>query len=305
MSRVLVTGGAGFLGRVLVERLVADGVDVVVLDNLSSASPLPLPDRARLVEGDVIDPPPLGGPFDRIFHLASPASPPRFMARPVETLRAGAEGTRRMLELAEGTGTRFLLASTSEVYGDPEEHPQKEDYRGAVAVTSLRAPYDEAKRYAEALVYAFRRAGRVPDSRVARIFNTYGPGMDPSDGRVVSNFVVQALKGEPLTVYGEGTQTRSFCYVDDLVDGLLRLMESDYEDPVNLGMPAEMTVLELADMVAQVVADTGIRHVELPDADPARRCPDISRARSVLSWEPTTRLREGLELTVDYFRSLM
>ncbi len=305
MSRALVTGGAGFLGRVLIDRLVADGTEVVALDNLSSPSPLPLPGDTPLVVGDVIDPPSLEGPFDTIFHLASPASPPRFMARPVETLRTGGEGTYRMLELAEQWGARFLLASTSEIYGDPEEHPQREDYRGAVAVTSLRAPYDEAKRYAEALVYAFGRAGRVAESRVARIFNTYGPGMDPEDGRVVSNFIVQALKGEPLTIYGDGTQTRSFCYVDDLIDGLLRLEASSVTEPVNLGMPVELTVLELAELVAEVVGDTGVRHVALPDADPARRCPDITRARTELGWEPVTDLREGLRQTAEYFRSLV
>lgn len=305
MTKALVTGGAGFLGRVLVSRLLEAGTEVVALDNLSSPSPLPLPEEARLVVGDVIDPPDLEGPFDTIFHLGSPASPPRFMARPVETLRAGAEGTYRMLELAERWGSRLVLASTSEIYGDPEEHPQHEAYRGAVAVTSLRAPYDEAKRYAEALVYAFRTSGRVKNSRVARIFNTYGPGMDPEDGRVVSNFIVQALKGEPLTIYGDGTQTRSFCYVDDLIEGLIRLEASSFTGPVNLGMPLELTVLELAGLVAEVVGDTGLRHVTLPDADPARRCPDITTARKELGWEPVTDLRTGLGHTAEYFRSLV
>ena len=305
MSNVLVTGGAGFLGRALVERLLAAGDEVVVLDNMSSASPLPVPAGAEVVVGDVTLPPRLDHRFDRVFHLASPASPPRFMAQPVETLRTGAEGTRSILDLAESWGSRVLFASTSEVYGDPESHPQREDYKGAVAVTSLRAPYDEAKRYGEALVYAYRRSGRVTDSRVARIFNTYGPGMDPSDGRVVSNFLVQALKGEPLTIYGDGTHTRSFCYLDDLVEGLILLERSDYSDPVNLGMPVEMTVLELAEAVAEVIGDTGLRFEKLPDADPARRCPDITLARSLLGWEPRTDLATGLRKTAEYFRSLL
>lgn len=305
MSRVLVTGGAGFLGRAVVERLIQAGDEVVVLDDLSSSSPLPLPGDARLVVGNVIDPPDVGGPFDRVFHLASPASPPRFMERPVESLRTGAEGTRRILDLVERWEARILFTSTSEIYGDPEVHPQPEDYCGAVEVTTLRAPYDEAKRYAEALIYAYRRTGRVPESRVARVFNTYGPGMDPEDGRVVSNLLVQALKGEPLTIYGDGNQTRSFCYVDDLIEGLLRLERSDYPGPVNLGSPHEMTINQLAGLVADVVDDTGRVHLDLPDADPARRRPDISLARRLLDWEPTTDLRTGIERTAEYFRSLV
>jgi UDP-glucuronate decarboxylase len=209
-----------------------------------------------------------------------------------------------MLDRAKAWSARLILTSTSEIYGDPEVHPQAEDYRGSVDVTSPRACYDEAKRYAEALVYAYRRAGRLADSRVARVFNTYGPGMDPGDGRVVSNFVVQALRGEPLTIYGDGSQTRSFCFVDDLIEGLVRLADSDVAEPVNLGNPAEFTINELADRVAALVGDTGRVFVELPEADPKRRRPDISRARDHLRWEPEIGLESGLEQTVRFFEEI-
>jgi nucleoside-diphosphate-sugar epimerase len=285
--------------------LLEVGQDVVVLDNLSSPSPLGVPAGARLVVGDVIDPPELEGLFTRIYHLASPASPPRFLSDPIGTLRAGAEGTRRMLDLAARWKARFFFTSTSEVYGDPEVHPQSEGYAGAVSLTSSRACYDEAKRYGEALVYAYRRAGVVEDSRVARIFNTYGPGMDPGDGRIMSNFLVQALQGRALTVYGDGTQTRSFCYVDDLVDGLIRLADSDHRAPVNLGNPHEVTVNELADLVAAVVGDTGREYQELPEGDPQRRRPDITLARRVLGWEPSVTLAAGMERTRAYFEAVL
>ncbi|HAX82019.1 MAG TPA: NAD-dependent dehydratase [Actinobacteria bacterium] len=303
--RVLVTGGAGFLGRALVSRLLAVGDDVVVLDNLSSPSPLGVPDGARLIVGDVIDPPDVGGPFARIFHMASPASPPRYLLDPIGTLRAGAEGTRRMLDLAGSWGARLLYTSTSEVYGDPEVHPQSESYSGSVSLLSSRACYDEAKRYGEALVYAYRRAGVVEDSRVARIFNTYGPGMDPADGRIVSNLLVQALKGQPLTIYGDGAQTRSFCYVDDMIEGLLRLAESDHRAPMNLGNPDEITISQFADVVAQMVGDTGREHRALPEGDPQRRRPDINLARRVLGWEPSVSLAIGMERTRTYFEGLL
>ncbi|MCP4224231.1 MAG: NAD-dependent epimerase/dehydratase family protein, partial [Actinomycetia bacterium] len=241
MTRALVTGGAGFLGRRLGSWLLDEGFEVVVLDNLSSPSPLGPPTGAVFVEGTVVDPPELPGRFDRIYHLASPASPPRYLQDPIGTLRTGAEGTRQMLDLAQKHQARFLLASTSEVYGDPAEHPQREEYTGSVQVTSTRACYDEAKRYAEALTYAYQRQGRVPDIGVVRIFNTYGPGMAPDDGRVVSNFINQALAGKRLTIYGDGSQTRSFCFVDDLVRGIWQLSNSEFNEPVNIGNPQEMS----------------------------------------------------------------
>lgn len=304
MTTALVTGGAGFLGRSLSQRLLTEGYEVVVLDDMSSPSPLGAPEGAVVIEGSVVDPPALPYEFDRIYHLASPASPPRYLQDPIGTLRTGGEGTRRMLDLAEAHGARILFASTSEVYGDPSEHPQTEAYPGNVSVTSSRACYDEAKRYAEALVYAYARSGRVTDSRVARIFNTYGPGMAPDDGRVVSNFITQALDGEPLTIYGDGSQTRSFCYVDDLIEGLWRLSESDFTEPVNLGNPQELTMTQLAEQVMALVGETEIVYEALPESDPARRKPDISRAESELGWRPTASLREGLPPTVEYFRSV-
>jgi dTDP-glucose 4,6-dehydratase len=306
MTRALVTGGAGFLGRTLASRLLDEGFDVVVLDNLSSPSPLGPPEGATFFEGDVVDPPPgLPGPIDRIYHLASPASPPRYLLDPIGTLRTGAEGTRRMLDLAEMHGARFLLASTSEVYGDPSEHPQREEYTGSVQVTSTRACYDEAKRYAEALTYAYHRQNRVPEIRVARIFNTYGPAMAPDDGRVVSNFVNQALAGQRLTIYGDGSQTRSFCYVDDLVEGLWRLANSNVTEPVNIGNPEEMSMRQLAKIIAEEIGDTGVDYLPLPESDPARRRPDITRARTLLDWRPTVGLADGLPPTIVYFRSLI
>jgi nucleoside-diphosphate-sugar epimerase len=305
MTRALVTGGAGFLGRRLSERLLEEGFDVTVLDNLSSPSPLGPPGGADFIEGTVVDPPDLPGPFDRIYHLASPASPPRYLQDPIGTLRTGAEGTRSMLDLAQRNGARFLLASTSEVYGDPAEHPQREEYTGSVQVTSTRACYDEAKRYAEALTYAYHRQGRVEEIRVVRIFNTYGPGMAPDDGRVVSNFINQALSGRRLTIYGDGSQTRSFCFLDDLIEGIWRLSNSDVSEPVNIGNPEEMSMGQLATIIAAEVADTGIDYLPLPESDPARRRPDIGRARSLLGWEPGVGLSQGLPPTIDYFRSLI
>ena len=305
MSRALVTGGAGFLGRRLSVKLMGEGFDVVVLDDLSSPSPLGPADGVQFVEGSVVDPPNLPGTFDRIYHFASPASPPRYLLDPIGTLRTGAEGTRRMLDLAEAHDARFLLASTSEVYGDPTEHPQREEYTGSVQVTSTRACYDEAKRYAEALTYAYHRTERVAEIRVVRIFNTYGPGMAPDDGRVVSNFITQALLGRPLTIYGDGSQTRSFCYVDDLIEGIWRLSNADVTTPVNIGNPEELSMKELASVVAGVVGDTGIDYRPLPESDPARRRPDIGRARELLRWEPHVGLNEGLPPTIEYFRSVV
>ncbi|NNL69158.1 MAG: NAD-dependent epimerase/dehydratase family protein [Acidimicrobiia bacterium] len=305
MTRALVTGGAGFVGRTLASRLLDEGFEVIVLDNLSSPSPLGPPEGVTFIEGDVVDPPDLPGTIDRIYHLASPASPPRYLLDPIGTLLTGAEGTRRMLDLAERHGARFLFASTSEVYGDPTEHPQREEYTGSVQVTSTRACYDEAKRYAEALTYAYHRQNRVAEIRVARIFNTYGPAMAPDDGRVVSNFVNQALAGRHLTIYGDGSQTRSFCYVDDLVEGLWLLSNSDVTDPVNLGNPEEMSMRQLATIIAEEIGDSGVDYFPLPESDPARRRPDITRARTLLGWEPSIGLAEGLVPTIHYFRSLI
>lgn len=304
MTRVLITGGAGFVGRNLAERLVNNGVDVVVLDNLSSPSPIPLPQDVEFIHGSVVDPQQIDGPIDTIFNLASPASPPRYVLDPIGTLRTGAEGARRMLDLAEAHGAVFLQASTSEIYGDPTVHPQNESYNGNVDVTSPRACYDEAKRYAEALTQAYRRTGAVRNVRIARIFNTYGPGMAPDDGRVITNFVTQALAGEPLTIYGDGSQTRSFCYVDDLVEGLIRLAASDITDPVNLGNPSELTMAEVADLVSALIGDTGRTYKELPHADPTRRRPDITKARTELGWEPAIEFPDGLERAIRYLESL-
>jgi dTDP-glucose 4,6-dehydratase len=304
VQRVLIAGGAGFAGRNLAERLSTDGVDVVVIDNLSSPSPLPIPPNAEFIEASVVDPFEVDGPLDVVFNLASPASPPRYVLDPVGTLRTGAEGTRRLLDLAERKNAVFLMASTSEIYGDPLVHPQSEDYNGNVDVTSPRACYDEAKRYAEAMVFAYRRTGAVTNSRIARIFNTYGPGMAPDDGRVITNFITQALAGEPLTIFGDGSQTRSFCFVDDLVDGLIRLAESDETEPVNLGNPSERTMADVADQVSGLIGDTGRVYVELPHADPTRRRPVITRARTLLGWEPKVTFEDGLPQTVEYLTSL-
>ena len=302
--KLLVTGGAGFIGYNLVRELLTEGHDVVVLDNRQSSSPLQDHADALYIDGDVVDPPTVVGRFDMIFHLASVASPPRYLADPIGTMRTGSEGTRNMLERASSDAATFVFASTSEIYGNPMVHPQPETYLGNVDVTSPRACYDEAKRFGEALTHTYRRQGLVQQTRVARIFNTYGPAMDPHDGRVVTNFLVQALSGEPLTIYGDGEQTRSFCYVDDLVAGLILLSRTAETSPVNLGNPSEMTINDLADVVARLVGDTGRDYRTLPDSDPALREPDISRARTVLDWHPTTDLEQGLEKTIDYLRSL-
>lgn len=304
MTRALVTGGAGFIGHNLVTALLAVGTEVVVLDNHSSSGPVAVPVDACFVEGDVVDPPPLGQRFDVIYHLASVASPPRFLADPIGTLRAGAEGTRQMLDRAAHDDALLLFASTSEVYGDPLEHPQSETYFGNVDITSQRACYDEAKRYGEALAQAYRRTGAVPDIRIARIFNTYGPAMAPDDGRVVTNLLMQSLTDQPLTIYGDGSQTRSFCYVDDLVDGLLRLAASTVHEPVNLGNPREMTINEFADEVERLTGHSGREYRKLPPSDPVRRRPDITRARTLLGWEPETDLDTGLRRTIDYLSAL-
>jgi UDP-glucuronate decarboxylase len=309
----LVAGGAGFIGSHLCDRLIADGATVVCLDNFISGRRKNVEHLERhpgftLVEHDVIDPLPLwlrGGraPVTRIFNLACAASPPHYQDDPEHTLLSSVMGTRNLLRLAEETGARLLLASTSEVYGEPEVHPQTEDYRGSVSCTGPRACYDEGKRAAETLLFDFIRAGRC-EARVARIFNTYGPRMRADDGRVVSNVVCQALEGDPITMYGDGSQTRSFCFVDDTVEGLVRLMASDRaaDRPVNIGNPEELSV---RDLIARVIAMTGsaspIVRMPLPTDDPSRRKPDISRAIELLQWLPRVDLDHGLAATIAWF----
>lgn len=304
--RVLITGVAGFLGSHLADRLVADGHDVVGLDNFITGSPdnishLLKNDHFSFYEHDVTEFIYVAGVLDGVFHFASPASPVDYLELPIQTLKVGSLGTHKALGLAKAKGARFLLASTSEVYGDPEIHPQNESYWGHVNPVGPRGVYDEAKRFAEAMTMAYQRYHGV-ETRIVRIFNTYGPRMRPNDGRVVSNFCVQALKGEPLTVYGDGSQTRSFCYVDDLVDGICRLFHSDYPDPVNIGNPAEFTVRQLADLVIEITGSSSdIELGPLPEGDPKVRQPDISLARDTLGWEPQIDLRQGLEKTIAYF----
>jgi nucleoside-diphosphate-sugar epimerase len=310
----LVAGGAGFIGSHLCRALLDRGEHVICLDNLQTARAsnlLGLEGHARFefVHADVVDPLPetvlaRTSRFQRIYNLACAASPPHYQADPEHTMLTNVVGTDRLLRLAEASGARFLLTSTSEVYGDPECHPQREDYRGWVSCTGPRACYDEGKRAAEAMAFDFSRLGRA-DVRVARIFNTYGPNMNPDDGRVVSNLICQVLSGEPVTIYGDGSQTRSFCYVADMVEALNRLMECELEalEPVNLGNPEERTVRELLDAIlSHVPQPIELRHLPLPTDDPRRRRPDISRAQTLLGWCPRTPLTTGLRRTIDWFR---
>lgn len=306
--RIVLSGAAGFLGSHLADRLVAEGHDVVGVDNLVTGS---LKNLVHLrespafsfIEHDVSKPLFVEGPIDGVMHFASAASPVDYLELPIQTLKVGSLGTHNMLGLALANDARFLLASTSEVYGDPDVHPQVETYWGNVNPIGPRGVYDEAKRFAEAMAMAYHRVHGV-QVRVARIFNTYGPRMRPADGRVVSNFLVQALRGEPLTVYGDGSQTRSFCYVDDLVEGFIRLFASDHVGPVNLGNPNEFSILELAEAVREEVgSDSPIDRRPLPEDDPKVRRPDISLAGRVLDgWQPRVQLREGLRKTIPYFR---
>lgn len=307
-GRVLVTGGAGFIGSHLCELLLDDGFDVLCVDNFYSStrdniSHLMENPRFEVIRHDVTFP--LFVEVDQIFHLACPASPVHYQRDPVQTTKTAVHGSINMLGLAKRTGARILLTSTSEVYGDPLVHPQSEDYWGNVNPIGPRACYDEGKRAAETLFFDYHRQHGL-DIKVARLFNTYGPRMHPHDGRVVSNFVVSALAGEPLTVYGDGSQTRSFCYVSDLIEGLLILMNSasDVTGPINLGNPGEFTIRELADLVIEMTGTTaGICHLPLPTDDPTRRQPDITRAREQLHWSPSVSLRDGLVPTIEYFRA--
>jgi len=308
--RILVTGGAGFLGSHLCARLLREGHEVLCVDNFYTSTKhniLELLDdrRFELMRHDVTFP--LFVEVDQIFNLACPASPIHYQTDPVQTTKTNVHGAINMLGLAKRLGATILQASTSEVYGDPQVHPQSEDYWGHVNPIGERACYDEGKRCAETLFFDYHRQQQLP-IKVIRIFNTYGPHMHPHDGRVVSNFIVQALKGAPLTLYGDGSQTRSFCYVDDLVDGIVRMMQSpeDVIGPVNLGNPDEFTMVELAQLVLEMTGSRSeLRHGPLPSDDPSRRCPDITRARTLLDWQPTTKLREGLKPTIAYFDKLL
>jgi dTDP-glucose 4,6-dehydratase len=304
--RVLVTGAAGFLGSHLTDRLLGEGHTVLGVDNLSTGDPenlahLVREPRFRFEPRDICQPfdP---GPVDYVFNMASPASPPEYLRLAIETLRVGSIGTENTLEIAAKYGAGHLHASTSECYGDPLVHPQTEDYWGNVNPVGPRSVYDEAKRYAEALVMAYHRSRGV-NTHLVRIFNTYGPRLHPSDGRVISNFMMQALRGEPLTIYGNGNQTRSFCYVTDLIEGILLLSRSAEHLPVNLGNPTEFTILECAQAVLEATGSKSELCFEsLPEDDPARRCPDIAKARALLGWEPRIGLKEGLEKSLDFFK---
>ncbi|QIR39073.1 SDR family oxidoreductase [Tolypothrix sp. PCC 7910] len=304
--RILVTGGAGFLGSHLIDRLITDGHEILCLDNFYTGNKdnivkwLDNP-YFELIRHDITEP--IRLEVDQIYHLACPASPVHYQYNPVKTVKTNVMGTLNMLGLAKRVKARFFLASTSEVYGDPEVHPQTEEYRGSVNPIGIRSCYDEGKRIAETLAFDYYRQNKV-DIRVVRIFNTYGPRMLENDGRVVSNFIVQALRGEPLTVYGDGSQTRSFCYVSDLVEGFIRLMNSDYVGPVNLGNPDEYTILELAEAVQNLInPEAKIKFEPIPSDDPRRRRPDITKAKTLLNWEPTVPLQQGLKLTVEDFRN--
>ncbi|HSE52955.1 MAG TPA: UDP-glucuronic acid decarboxylase family protein [Gemmatimonadales bacterium] len=304
--RLVLTGAAGFIGSHLTDRLLAEGHEVIGLDNLLTGdrrnlSHLKRGARFRLVEQDVSQPFRVDGAVDGVLHFASAASPPDYQQWPIETLMVGSYGTHRGLALAQEKGARFFLASTSEVYGDPLVHPQPESYRGNVNPVGPRAMYDEAKRFAEAITSSFHRTYGT-DTRIVRIFNTYGPRMRPEDGRVVSNFIVQALRGEPITIYGDGSQSRSFCYVSDLVDGIYRLFQSDRTEPTNLGNPAEFTVAELAELVLELTGSRSpVVRKPLPEDDPKVRQPDITHAKAALGWQPRVPLRDGLARTIEYF----
>ena len=309
--RCVVTGGAGFIGSHLCDRLLQEGSDVVCVDNLITGFVENLANhrqnpRLTFLQADITQPFVVDGSVDAIYHLASPASPRGYLRRPLQTALVNSIGTNRVLELAVATGARFLLASTSEAYGDPLVHPQTEDYWGNVNPNGIRSCYDEGKRFAEALTMVYFRESRV-DARIARIFNTYGPRSDPDDGRLVPNFITQALAARPMTVYGDGSQTRSLCFVNDLVDGLTRMMESSTAGGrvINLGNPDERTVLELAEVIKRLSGSLSpIEFVDpISEDDPHRRCPDVSRARQELGWEPRVGLEEGLHETMEWFRA--
>jgi nucleoside-diphosphate-sugar epimerase len=310
VSRVVVAGGAGFIGSHVCDRLIERGDDVIAVDNFvtgarSNVAHLAREERFQLVEHDVCEPLEIDGDVYAVLDLASPASPKDFAVLPLEILAVGSAGTRNLLELARGKGARFLITSTSEVYGEPLVHPQPESYWGNVNPIGPRSCYDESKRFAEALTMAYHRHAGV-DVRIVRVFNTYGPRMKPGDGRVVSNFLVQALSGAPITIYGDGSQTRSFCYVDDEVTGILAVLDGPLTGPVNVGNPSEFTVRELAELVVELTGTgSSIVREPLPVDDPTRRRPDATLAREQLGWEPKIELREGLARTAEWLRSVL
>jgi dTDP-glucose 4,6-dehydratase len=307
--RTVITGGAGFIGSHLCERFLTEGHEVICVDNLITGSLANIEhlrgnDHFSFIRHDISHPLELDGPVDHVLHFASPASPVDYLRHPIPTLKVGSLGTHNTLGLAKAKNARFLLASTSEIYGDPLQHPQREEYWGNVNPIGVRGCYDEAKRFAEAITMAYHRHHGV-NTHIIRIFNTYGPFMRLDDGRVLPNFVGQALRGEPLTIYGDGSQTRSFCYVSDLVEGIVRLLRTDFHEPVNLGNPNEVTILEFArEILALTGSQSPLVNKPLPADDPKVRRPDITRARRLLGWEPTIDRHEGLRRTVDHFRKI-
>ena len=309
MARIVVLGASGFLGSHLCDELIARGDDVVGIDDLSSSTganlkALESEPRFTFLKGDIAKGIPVRGTVDAVMNFASPASPPRYLEMPIQTLRTGSQGTDNALQFALENNARFIMASTSEVYGDPTITPQVETYWGNVNSIGERSCYDEAKRYAEALCMAYWREYQA-NIGIVRIFNTYGPRLDPTDGRVVSNFVCQAIQGQDLTVYGDGSQTRSFCYVDDEIRGILALLDSNERGPINIGNPVEFTMLELAELVLELTgSQSQLAYEALPADDPLQRCPDITLARKLLKWEPTVDIREGLKNTIDWFRKV-
>jgi dTDP-glucose 4,6-dehydratase len=305
--RTVITGGAGFIGSHLCQRFLARGDEVICVDNLITGALANIEhlrgnDRFTFLHHDISHPLEIDGAVDNVLHFASPASPVDYLRHPIPTLKVGSLGTHNTLGLAKLKNARFIVASTSEVYGDPDVHPQREDYWGHVNCVGVRGCYDESKRFAEAIVMAYHRTHTV-NTHICRIFNTYGAAMRLDDGRVIPNFMGQALRGEPLTVYGDGSQTRSFCYVDDLVEGIVRLLDTDYREPVNLGNPSEVTILEFAkEILALSGSKSKIEYRPLPQDDPKVRQPDISRARSLLGWKPQIDRHEGLKRTLGYFQ---
>ena len=310
MGRALITGGAGFLGSHLCELFLANGHEVVCMDNFITGNPANIThlmgrDGFEFVKYDVTNYIHCDGPIDYVLHFASPASPIDYLEKPIQTLKVGSLGTHKTLGVAKDKKARYLIASTSEVYGDPLVHPQKEDYWGNVNPVGPRGVYDEAKRFAEAMTMAYHRFHGV-DTRIVRIFNTYGPRMRVMDGRVVPAFISQALRGEPMTVFGDGSQTRSFCYVTDLIEGIYRLLMSDETNPTNIGNPSEMTVLQFAEEIKRLTGTSSpIEFKPLPEDDPKIRKPDISKARALFNWEPVVPLEEGLSKTIEYFRTVV
>ncbi|MEM9201882.1 MAG: UDP-glucuronic acid decarboxylase family protein [Actinomycetota bacterium] len=310
MARIVITGGAGFLGSHLADNLLARGDEIVAIDNLSTGNKANIEHLFgtpgfTFVEHDVSNYVWVPGEVEAVLHFASPASPIDYLEMPIQTLKVGSLGTHNTLGLAKDKGAAYFIASTSEIYGDPLMHPQTEEYWGNVNPVGPRGVYDEAKRFSEAMTMAYHRYHDL-DTRIVRIFNTYGPRMRPDDGRVVSNFIVQALKGEPLTIYGDGSQTRSFCFVEDEVRGLIALLDSGENDPVNIGNPNEFTIAELAEVVLELTGSSSVIEMHpLPTDDPTQRKPDITRARELLGWEPQVQLREGVERTIEYFRTVI